>query len=605
MKVTVCSTAVLTVAVTMLPMASSCVDDNYDLTKDIDLTVSMGGNLTLPASSTDELKLSKVLDLEKGSSIKEVEYPGQYGAGTQVGDYVLVQEGNDSHYDFNIPVVEIKDMGDNESKPTELPPFINPGTVDMITVDMTNPTVNDINISDDEVTEEILSLQSARTDIDIRFTVEYKTSAASAVDYNGLCYIEEGYVVEFSDTWTIEIADAHTAEFLEVIDSNKLRFRERTPIAPDEPLIAEIRIVNVDFTDAPAGQGLYEVGHFRMDATVESMGSVSIVASGTPAMSTVILDFVTTTEVVRAELKAATGVFAPVIDVDPTTFDITDIPDFLKEKGNKLDLDDPRFYLSLSNRTPLPVTLAAKLESYKNGDTESIGNVEIGAPATAQILIPANVDNYRICLSQKPVDEAGVQNIVIPDLTSLISTIPDYISVSDIDVKAVRESATLSFGDDEYYHFENNYEVIVPLAFGSELNFVYDDTERDWDTDLDAVNLKEAKVSLTAVSTIPLTLTPEVEVLDRDGNVMTTVEAVVEGTVGGGSIDSPSRNTLTITLKSTGENLDGLDGIRYKFTAVSDPDAVGVTLNSGQSLRFEDIKISIAGGVTADLNDDL
>ena len=61
--------------------------------------------------------------------------------------------------------------------------------------------------------------------------------------------------------------------------------------------MAHIRIVNVDFTKLPDGQGLYEVGHFRMNTQIHSMGNVSIMASEFPAMSTVVLDMVTKTEV--------------------------------------------------------------------------------------------------------------------------------------------------------------------------------------------------------------------------------------------------------------------------------------------------------------------
>ena len=78
MKITVGSAAVISVCTTMLSIVSSCVDHDYDLTKEIDKTISFGGEeLTLPASSTSELRLSKVLDLDEGSSIKEAEYDNQ------------------------------------------------------------------------------------------------------------------------------------------------------------------------------------------------------------------------------------------------------------------------------------------------------------------------------------------------------------------------------------------------------------------------------------------------------------------------------------------------------------------------------------------------
>lgn len=72
--------------------ATSCVDHDYDLTEDIDLTLQLGGeSLTVPTSSTDVITLSQILDLKEDSSIKTIETSGEYGL--EKGDYALIQEG--------------------------------------------------------------------------------------------------------------------------------------------------------------------------------------------------------------------------------------------------------------------------------------------------------------------------------------------------------------------------------------------------------------------------------------------------------------------------------------------------------------------------------
>ncbi len=43
---------------------ASCVDDSYDLSKDIDMTVTIGGNLSIPSSGTEEFSLDDIMDLE-------------------------------------------------------------------------------------------------------------------------------------------------------------------------------------------------------------------------------------------------------------------------------------------------------------------------------------------------------------------------------------------------------------------------------------------------------------------------------------------------------------------------------------------------------------
>lgn len=41
---------------------ASCVDDSYDLTKDIDMTITVGGDLSIPGSGTEEFTLEEIMD---------------------------------------------------------------------------------------------------------------------------------------------------------------------------------------------------------------------------------------------------------------------------------------------------------------------------------------------------------------------------------------------------------------------------------------------------------------------------------------------------------------------------------------------------------------
>ena len=63
----------------------SCIDHDYDLTKNIDLTISIGGNeFAIPAGKTEEIALSKMLKVEEGETVK---------IDSVSGDYYLLQQG--------------------------------------------------------------------------------------------------------------------------------------------------------------------------------------------------------------------------------------------------------------------------------------------------------------------------------------------------------------------------------------------------------------------------------------------------------------------------------------------------------------------------------
>ena len=217
---------------------NSCVDHDYDLTEDIDLTLQLGGNLSLPASSTDILTLSQILDLKDDSSIKTAKTDGQYGLKT--GDYALVQDGSSEPAEFEVEKVDINGLSGSTST-FELPQFDNPGFLgdERITRKVTN-TVNSVSLSDDNVTDQIVSLSYAEMDVEMILTVEYRSD-----NFASTAYIEKGYTAVFDPSWTVEIIDA---PYLESVDNHTLRFTQEYGVTPSHPLNAKIRLVAVDFS---------------------------------------------------------------------------------------------------------------------------------------------------------------------------------------------------------------------------------------------------------------------------------------------------------------------------------------------------------------------
>ena len=61
------------------------------------------------------------------------------------------------------------------------------------------------------------------------------------------------------------------------------------------------------------------------------------------------LEIVTTSNVSSAKIVSAKGVVNPDINIDDIEFSITDIPDFLREDGNVLDIANPCVYLTVNN----------------------------------------------------------------------------------------------------------------------------------------------------------------------------------------------------------------------------------------------------------------
>lgn len=566
-----------------------CVDHDYDLSEDIDVTIQLGGdNLTLPGSSTDQLFLSKILDLEQGSSIKAVENDGEYGLAK--GDYVLIQDGNSSPSRFEVPEVSLGHINGSTST-SVLPEFYNPDGQSVIS----NPTDmihNTIRLSDDNVTRNLVSLESADMDVKMKLNVRYTSS-----DFTGTAYVEKGYTITFDKCWTVEVGDEATAQYLESVNPYTLRFKQRYGISPDHGLSARVRLVRADLTGLPAGQGLYAPGKFLIENQVVSSGDVSIDVADLPAGSRANITVVSEISVSDARLLKVRGIVNPQINISETKFDINDIPDFLSDPENHLDLSNPQVTLSITNNSPLPITLNGRLTSYSKGN--EIAEVGIGESyGTAPVIAHAN-GTTDIIISRAPVAGAA-DNIVVPELSTLLNTIPDLISFHDAVSKAVPQVSEFILGST--YTFDCDYTAVIPLAFGDAMQLHYTHIDDNWDEDLEKYNFNTAVVTADVVNTIPLDMTPDAVALDAHGNDYTTIDVDVDGTVSAGTIAQPSVTQLKITLKSTGKNISGLDGVKLLFYATANDSFTGTNLNKDQAVKFENIKITLKGGVLVDLN---
>lgn len=588
----------LAIAATGALALAGCVDHDYDLTEDIDMTVQAGGDLCIPASSTDIITLAQILDLDEGSSIIEMKTAADVQAyGLPLGDYALVQAGSSEPANFEVGKIKIDGVG--SSKRTTVDTFYGAGTIEV--VQPVTATINQIDLHKNDVTHELVRLDGATLKVDMRFKIGYESN-----DFSGALTIKAGYQAVFDDEWTLELPDAATAQFLELVDGHTLRFKTDYDITPTHPLDAKIRLAAVNFRNSP-DQGLVAPGVFNLVSNVISSGDVALKADQLAFGAAANIVLLTTTSVdPDSEIVDVTGVVDPTINVDPTGFAISGVPDFLKDEENSLDIDNPRIIFTVANNSPLTLSVRAKIKAYDAPNAAAPSqSVEIGYAQVIEVH-PNATTTYVICCHDVPGDAwfADKEVIVVPDLNNLIKTVPDHLELADVDCRAKAVPVTFNLG--HTYTYNATYEAFVPLAFGPDMRLHYTDIENDWDEDLDDYNFNEVHVTATALNTLPLSMTPQVVALDRAGNDMTDITATItdaEGNplkIGAGAIDAPTSTDLTIVLRSTAPNMGRLDGVRLVFDGY-DP-KVGVNLNSGQSLRFENIAVRLKGGVIVDLN---
>lgn len=567
----------------------SCVDNKYDLDKDIDMTINVGGEyLTIPAGSTDTTFLSKIIEVEEGDIL-------QPDATTRV--YHLTKKD-----DINVEPTTVKEVtvGATTTDLESIEIVNNTGvsfsepevSADITTSGDFEATANDI----DEALKELGSLR-AKTPVDLNLTIDFNISGGNLtfnqVKANKLKLVFPDYIVFKED---------------EGIQDNELILDEEVLSVNGSSYTRTLKVEGYKFSDA-AGSGMKPnaEGSLTIEGNISMEGDVVTSGiSGTGALALVpkaVLEEMT--------VNSVTGVIQPKIEAETTKIELNDLPDFLKDEDTRLDITNPVILLKADNPLETDVEIDAVLTPKKNNVNIEEHEVKIGTGygQNKVALIPGT----NIIALSRTGDcsiEGVTENIKVEDINNLLETIPDDIDVNLQPIVRNENYYNAELGKE--YDLPASYEVDVPLSFEQGLNIVYNDSVQDLNkdlNDLDKVSLKNAKIMLSVDNAIPLKLqlkAENVQIKDVYGNELTAVKKtmeedkqyVTESTDG----EKPATSELVLSLTSDDTAfLSKIDRICFKITAVPGS-ATGVPLKDTQWLKVTSVKLSVPGGVNVDLN---
>lgn len=548
----------------------SCVDNDYDLSKDIDMSVTVGGNdLSIPASDTKNITLEKIFDLEEGSAVQA----------DSEGNYSLLQhgEGSDSKVSVDKVVIEGHEISTESqevwfdfkvSVPGELQADIE--------------TKNTVSLDKTDLTRELVSLSSSKINMPAWLNV--------GVTYDKPILLKQGTTITFPSYYTVSTDDSRCI----LNGKSQIVFNQDVQFSKQSPLNIHLSITEIRFSAMEEGKGLIAPGHLIIEDDIKVKGTASV--EGGEAIS---VGITTQFRVDRIEMLQVTGMIDPDITVTIAPIQIENLPDFLKDETVRIDMTDPRIFLTVSNDSPVSVDFSAVLKSFKDGSETA--SVMIGG-ASAPIMIPAGKENYVICLHRQQGNVNGAdESITVANLNDLIQVIPDEIRMESIEARAAQEEIVLNLGEE--YTVKTDYEINAPLQFNEGTTIVYNDSFDGWKGDLEDLYIKELVVSMDATNTIPLEMQMAVDAVDTEGQVLDDVTAVVSENIQAGTPENPVVTSLNITLKTSNpEAFQKLDGLKYSVSAHSSAQTAGQVLNKEQHLRLDKMVIKVKGGVTVDLN---
>lgn len=571
---------------TSFGITTSCIDNSYDLNKDIDMTISAGGeHLAIPVGYTEKITLDKIIELDEGDDLQIVD-----------GEYHLLKKDNIDETNTSVklvtveeslnPIEPIKVLNNQEYDIKHQVLFEDIGTEDVIEAQAHG------------IDKAVIEIGSLTADTPTKLTLSFKIETTNTIMYDhvtiGNMTITFPDFIKFEGgqsglngqtlTITNEIIYKNNPTFTKSLSIAKYSFGEKYG---DGNKIKEEN-----------GDRILKIEEEKI--TIKTNGIVYD-AQGSGSLS--ITPTVTLAEMAVSEVY---GTIQPDIDVKPTEVELNNLPDFLQDDEIRLDITNPVFSFNANNPLNTDVEMDGVLTGYKDGKVTKIVKIGSGNGGASITLKPSGGKQQTISIvrDEQTVVEANATKVVVPNLNDIIETIPDHINVELKPAVKTEQYYTVNLGQD--YTLNSAYDIDIPLSFGSNLKIVYEETLDNFDLDLEDVDIKKAVLSINAVNTIPLAMeikNDNVSALDANGNVIKDIDVTVEGTITE-SKDGKTEvsSALNVNLNETAEGaISKLDGLKLKITAVPGQ-ATDVQLLSTQWMQLKDMKLKIPNGIKVDLN---
>lgn len=570
---------------------TGCTNDDYDFDQ-IDATMGFGsGELEIPASSTMNIPLSDILELEEGGSVK-IAANGDYlfqltgtdasSASPMISPIVL--RGNS--YSSTLTLNASSAAKGTRAAGTHLS-FVSPKQ-QMFEYNGTDAAVKDLKSA--EVAGEI--------ELKINLTLDGLSSAIATIDKATLTlpgYLEisqvtgNGNGVPMVNGSKITVENVSTSRNLQLtIKAKKLDFENQD--AYGKVVIGNNGSIKMD--------GYFDLG---IEANVTRVPTSALTIGANVNVNDI-------------TLKSATGIFDPEINISSLgDVSVTGVPDFLSEDGVRADLDNPQIILSIKNDMDAAAKVSAKVISTKNG--QNLATVQLPEMNICKTTV-APVTKICICRHKTAelTAQYGAANVYeVSNLATLINQhIPDYVQITDVETKAdLSQEMTIEFG--RYYTVVPSYEIYAPLAFAEDAVIEYADDFDGWNDDLDDLELSEGtyvRLTADAQNLVPATLIVEATPLGVGGtDISNLIEVnVKKGTVkasadGVTAVNSPLEIELREKVKGA---LQKLDGLSYKVKGKASHDGTtvtGINLNSEKhTLKLENINVKLVGKVIGNFN---
>ena len=445
-----------------------------------------------------------------------------------------------------------------------------------------------------EIPAEILAIDSIMLKDGATLTLE--------LNVQNLPNVSEDIIMDFR----LQAPDKFILQSEEVNEMNYWNFKEK--LVNNQPVVKSILVRGINLSGEKL-EGTYNLNEFMRYNVNVSMNSATLHSSdlaGEPI--TIKADI----KLKGVQVEKVYGLVSPTIDAIHEEISLEDFPEQFKGEDTRLDIN-PILMLNTSYNLAIPLTINGIMTPYYGEipNMTKAQNMELALEAGSPEA-PA-VNNFWISATDegKPDDYTFVK----VDINKLFETIPDKITMdmeahTNIDVQH-----QVDLGAD--YAADIKYHMLIPLAFGENLNITYKDTLMidlnlgDEDDDKDSQK-EEKKVtdylgeSIQIIgmieNSIPLNLTGSLIPIDEEKDPIAGIEPVAFEIRAGKADGSATTSPITIAFKNDSHQFDRLAGFIMEFKVSSDATVAGTSIKPDNFLKAR-LFLRIVGGIIIDADD--
>ena len=585
----------------------SCVNEEYDLNKEIDMNVNVLKNVSLPIGSLEKVTLGDILELSEEQLMLKADKNGDISI-------LITGDNNKLSQEVTVPFLTFEDSYRGEiteqylgdfyfTYDTSYGDYIN---LDEIRIPRAFPDIPLlIEFEKDDIPDQIKDIRYA--EVDAVATVSLSVS----INYDApfTAYIASGTEMIFPE-WIVlgDVQDNMRKEGNKIILTEDIALPVSTPKNQIiGSLSISIPVAAVDGSKLPEGQGITSDRKFIMKDHMVIRGKSYFTFDGSVNVSGGIISPIVTTLVTfsdlginSVEIRLGDDVEKDLVSgLSPITLE--DIPDILKNSDIVLDVNDIRVDVDFQNTSPFAGNISAGIETSADGN--ALNNVTIG-PVHFDAGSVSDPALMRWSFSEGKLDAPdGYVLYTINNMTDIIKNIPEIVEFKDVEVELDDVFVTVRPG--ETYVLEQSYSIYAPLAFGPDFHIPYSYEITDLDLSFPAADLKAAILDMDVESSIPMDFNASAYATDENGEVIDGLKLTLKdnAVLKAGSLTSPTLSHLTFVLSNeTGEVV--VDNVVIHFAAKSPgSDLAGIPLNENQGLYFKNIVLNLPEGISADLSE--